>query len=149
MATVGFPCSGYMAPEFVDHGKASRQCDIYSLGILILGIIMGFGPPSTSRDPSGVSFINRVREKFIVDLEASTTLKRCRAKDHEQLKNDASLKDDDCIEDVEKCVGLAFECVNEEPKNRPTATDICTRLNQVIPSDNRVHISLQVNQLQK
>ncbi|XP_066398791.1 cysteine-rich receptor-like protein kinase 5 [Miscanthus floridulus] len=137
---------GYMAPEFVDNGRASRHCDIYSLGILILGIVMRVGPPSTSRDPCGVSFINKVREKFIVDLETTTSLKRCSAKDHEQLKKDASLQDDDSIEDVEKCVGLAFECVNEEPKKRPEAADICTRLNQ----DNRAHvISLQVNQLQK
>jgi hypothetical protein len=64
-------------------------------------------------------------------LEATTPKKICSAKDREQLKKDASLQDDDCIEEVEKCVGLAFECVNEEPKNRPTAADICTRLNQV------------------
>ncbi|XP_066395905.1 putative cysteine-rich receptor-like protein kinase 12 [Miscanthus floridulus] len=127
---------GYMAPEFVDNGRASRHCDIYSLGILILGIVMRVGPPSTSRDPCGVSFINKVREKFIVDLETTTSLKRCSAKDHEQLKKDASLQDDDSIEDVEKCVGLAFECVNEEPKKRPEAADICTRLNQ----DNRAHV---------
>lgn len=107
---------------------------------------MGAGPPTSSGDPSGTLFIDKVRKKFIIK---ETTPTICNAKDREQLKNDASLRDDDCIEDVEKCVAIAFECVNLEPRNRPAAADICTRLNQVIPSDDQLHqISLQVNQLQ-
>ncbi|XP_062213338.1 cysteine-rich receptor-like protein kinase 25 isoform X2 [Phragmites australis] len=35
---------GYIAPEYINHGIVGRKCDIYSLGILILAIVMGTGP---------------------------------------------------------------------------------------------------------
>ena len=34
-------CSGYMAPEYVLHGKFSVKSDVYSLGVFILEIISG------------------------------------------------------------------------------------------------------------
>ena len=41
---------------------------------------------------------------------------------------DASLVDDDCLEDVEKCIRLALECVEEDPEKRPLAREILYRL---------------------
>jgi serine/threonine protein kinase len=52
-----------MAPKFVDRGKVGRACDIYSLGVLILAIVMGEGP-KTMLDPSGVMFIKKVSDPF-------------------------------------------------------------------------------------
>lgn len=58
-----------MAPEYVN-GKGKRivghRCDIYSLGVLILVIIVGNEP--CNADTSGMMFINKVRSN---DLKLS------------------------------------------------------------------------------
>lgn len=53
--------SGYIAPEYIDYGKVGRACDIYSLGVLILAIVMGRGPKNRS-DPCGKEFVKEVRD---------------------------------------------------------------------------------------
>ena len=35
------PCSGYMAPEYVIHGRFSVKTDVFSFGVLVLEIISG------------------------------------------------------------------------------------------------------------
>ena len=54
--------------------------------------------------------------------------------------------DDDCLVEVEKCIGLALQCVDQEPGIRPLATDIYNSLNQVTASGNQAHITLNENQ---
>ncbi|CAL4964525.1 unnamed protein product [Urochloa decumbens] len=118
---------GYMAPELWERGRVSCKCDIYSLGVLIMGIVMG-GRPMPICGPSGIMFIRSVREKFIFEGATTRSLGKCSARDRAQLKSDASLQDDDCLEDVEKCIGLALQCVDEDPEKRPLATYIYGRL---------------------
>nr|XP_034892323.1 cysteine-rich receptor-like protein kinase 29 [Populus alba] len=36
-----FPCSGYMAPEYVIRGHFSVKSDVYSFGVLVLEIVSG------------------------------------------------------------------------------------------------------------
>ena len=59
--------SGYMAPEYLERGRAGRKCDIYSFGVIILAIVMGDGP-RYMRDPGGVMFIEGVSDCFGLKL---------------------------------------------------------------------------------
>uniref|UniRef100_A0A0A8XPG3 Uncharacterized protein n=1 Tax=Arundo donax TaxID=35708 RepID=A0A0A8XPG3_ARUDO len=65
------------------------------------------------------------------------------ANDQDQLKKNAFLEDGDCLEDVANCIRLALECVDEEPKNRPVAKEICRRLDI---TSSKSHLVVQVNQ---
>lgn len=45
-------CSGYMAPEYIDRLILSKECDIFSLGVIIVEIVTGRRkyPKGTSSD---------------------------------------------------------------------------------------------------
>lgn len=47
-----------MAPEFVKDGRVGCEYDIFSLGILIMVIVIGKGPDGN--ELSGTTFINEV-----------------------------------------------------------------------------------------
>ncbi|KAG2547033.1 hypothetical protein PVAP13_9KG529060 [Panicum virgatum] len=58
--------TGYKAPEFLERGRGiSHKCDIYSLGIIIMAIVMGEEPRGFC-DPSGLVFIWKDVEKCIL-----------------------------------------------------------------------------------
>ncbi|OEL16587.1 Cysteine-rich receptor-like protein kinase 14 [Dichanthelium oligosanthes] len=141
--------NGYMAPELTERkekgSRVGKKCDIYSLGVLILAIVMGEGPTATS-DPNGVTFIRKIRERTEKRMKEPSA-----DENRKQLKRDASLGDDDCLEDVEKCIDLAFKCVEKEPEKRPSATDICGRLLPPVPSTDttRDHVALEVGDQQE
>lgn len=40
-SSIAFSCRGYFAPEYLNDGKTSFQCDIYSLGVIITEIVTG------------------------------------------------------------------------------------------------------------
>ncbi|CAL4994133.1 unnamed protein product [Urochloa decumbens] len=48
---------GYMAPEYLYRGEISCQCDIYSLGVMIIEIATGEKNYSNEKDMSGREFI--------------------------------------------------------------------------------------------
>ena len=67
-----------MAPELTEPNQNNKlnvgcKCDIYSLGVLILAIVMGKGPKKT-RDPNGVLFIGEVSDRFSVKLKITVWL---------------------------------------------------------------------------
>lgn len=55
-----------MAPEFVKDGRVGCECDIYSLGILIMVIVMGKGPDGT--ELCGTAYINEVSLSMVLTV---------------------------------------------------------------------------------
>lgn len=49
-----------MAPEYLYRGEISPQCDIYSLGVVIIEITTGEKNCSNDKDMAGRNFIDRV-----------------------------------------------------------------------------------------
>ncbi|XP_066341287.1 cysteine-rich receptor-like protein kinase 14 [Miscanthus floridulus] len=119
---------GYMAPEFVKDGRVGCECDIYSLGILIMVIVMGKGPDGT--ELCGTAYINEIRQKF----DASNP---------QQLMKYACLGVCDNLEAVKKCLVLAFDCVQDKPEARPTTKEICARLN--ITASDTTEVQAELN----
>ena len=65
----------------------------------------------------------QIHEKF-----SAENRKKFSDMNRRQLKEKAYLQDDDCLDDVENCIDLAFECVKTDPEERPLATEIWRRL---------------------
>ncbi|CAO2200019.1 unnamed protein product [Urochloa humidicola] len=133
-----------MAPEFEEDGIVARsKRGIYSLGVLIMATVMGKEPEAGDR--YGIRFIEKIRSKFIFEEATATSPKKCRARDPAQLKREASWLEVDCLDDVEKCIGLAIDCVDPDPNKRPLATDICRLLPVVTASTSAdSHVAIQV-----
>ncbi|XP_043714812.1 L-type lectin-domain containing receptor kinase IX.1-like [Telopea speciosissima] len=55
---------GYMAPEYMITGKATKESDIYSFGIVLLEIACGRRPIEARADPSEVSLVKWVWELY-------------------------------------------------------------------------------------
>ncbi|XP_043713721.1 L-type lectin-domain containing receptor kinase IX.1-like [Telopea speciosissima] len=55
---------GYMAPEYVVTGQATKESDIYSFGIVLLEIACGRRPIEIKADPSEISLVKWVWELY-------------------------------------------------------------------------------------
>ncbi|CAO2143825.1 unnamed protein product [Urochloa humidicola] len=103
---------GYMAPEYLYRGEISPQCDIYSLGVLIIEITTGEKNCSNDKDMAGRNFIDRIRKTWTNDHIASMY---------------SSLKADRLVE-VRACIDIGLQCVDISQKDRPSIVDIVDRL---------------------
>ncbi|XP_048546577.1 disease resistance protein RGA5-like [Triticum urartu] len=81
---------GYMAPEFINKGEITFKTDIYSLGVIIMEILMGH------KDYSNVKEIVESWTNKFRTSESQTAL-----------------------EQVKVCAEIGIKCMNYDPKNRP------------------------------
>ncbi|KAK7412249.1 hypothetical protein VNO78_03700 [Psophocarpus tetragonolobus] len=109
---------GYMSPEYAMEGLFSEKSDVYSFGVLLLEIISGKRNTSFRNDDQSLSLIgyawnlwNEDKIRFLVDPEIS-----------------ASGSDDHIL----RCIHIAFLCVQEVAKTRPTMTTVLSMLNSEI-----------------
>ncbi|PSR93592.1 LRR receptor-like serine/threonine-protein kinase FEI [Actinidia chinensis var. chinensis] len=114
---------GYLAPEYMQSGRATEKTDVYSFGVLVLEILSGKRPTDASFIEKGfniVGWLNYLvtenRQREIVDLH-------CEGVQPESL--DALLS-------------VAIQCVSSGPEGRPTMHRMVQILESVItpcPSD--------------
>lgn len=81
---------GYMAPEFLNNGEITFKTDIYSLGVIIMKILMGHKESSS---------VKEVVESWTDMFGTSNS--------HTSL------------EEVKACAEIGIECTNYYPGNRP------------------------------
>ncbi|XP_066357962.1 uncharacterized protein [Miscanthus floridulus] len=89
---VGTP--GYMAPEFLRSQTVTFKTDIYSLGVIIIEILMGY-------------------------KEYSNVDKVLRSWTNTSVKSDPRL-----LEQVKVCADIGINCMDDNPGNRPAIEDI-------------------------
>ncbi|KHN33630.1 G-type lectin S-receptor-like serine/threonine-protein kinase [Glycine soja] len=109
---------GYMSPEHAMEGLFSEKSDVYSFGVLLLEIISGKRDTSFRNDDQSLSLIgyawnlwNEDNIRYLVDPEIS-----------------ASGSDSHIL----RCIHIAFLCVQEVAKTRPTMTTVLSMLNSEI-----------------
>ena len=56
------PCSGYVPPEYIEKGKISDKFDVFSLGVIIIGIITGPDGYSKHSEMSSQDIAEQVRK---------------------------------------------------------------------------------------
>ncbi|XP_066337845.1 cysteine-rich receptor-like protein kinase 44 isoform X2 [Miscanthus floridulus] len=103
---------GYMAPEYLQRGEISWQCDIYSLGVLIIEITTREKNCCDDKDKSGREYISSVRRTW---TDEHITIK--------YMSLDA-----DRLQQVKACIDIGFKCVDVNQKNRPSTVEIVDRL---------------------
>ncbi|XP_074264512.1 LRR receptor-like serine/threonine-protein kinase FEI 1 [Silene latifolia] len=96
---------GYLAPEYMQSGRATEKTDVYSFGVLVLELMSGKRPTDASFIEKGLNIVGWLnflvtenRQKDIVD-------QHCEGIQQESL--DALLS-------------IAMQCVSSAPEDRPT-----------------------------
>ncbi|KAG9452902.1 hypothetical protein H6P81_005806 [Aristolochia fimbriata] len=96
---------GYLAPEYMQSGRATEKTDVYSFGVLVLEIL-------SSRRPTDATFIEKGLN-IVGWLNFLVVENRQR-----------EIVDPDCegvqLESLDALLSLAIQCVSSNPEDRPT-----------------------------
>ncbi|XP_037442130.1 L-type lectin-domain containing receptor kinase IX.2-like [Triticum dicoccoides] len=112
---------GYIAPEYPVSRKATRQTDIYALGVLILEVVTGLRALADHEvvDDDDMHITDRVwrlyREGRLLECVDAMLTDGSTPDDEEQL---------DTTDDVERLLLLGLACSNPNPSDRPTMPDV-------------------------
>ncbi|XP_042039261.1 LRR receptor-like serine/threonine-protein kinase FEI 1 [Salvia splendens] len=96
---------GYLAPEYMQSGRATEKTDVYSFGVLMLEIVSGKRPTDASFIEKGLNIVGWLN--FLVS---------------EQRQRE--IVDPHCegvqIESLDVILSIAIQCVSSLPEDRPT-----------------------------
>uniref|UniRef100_A0A0D9XQG7 non-specific serine/threonine protein kinase n=2 Tax=Leersia perrieri TaxID=77586 RepID=A0A0D9XQG7_9ORYZ len=125
---------GYIAPEYYYRGEISEKSDIFSLGILILEIVTGLKNDSSSQELSSRILIDNVRRYWLKTSQITSKYPSLEA---------------DGIEQAKACIEIALNCVETDPKKRPSVGEIIDKLEyKGIDSDEPImHEKMEKRQL--
>ncbi|XP_013606860.1 PREDICTED: LRR receptor-like serine/threonine-protein kinase FEI 1 isoform X3 [Brassica oleracea var. oleracea] len=113
---------GYLAPEYLQNGRATEKSDVYSFGVLLLELVTGKRPTDTTFVNRGLNIVGWVRKM-------NTLLKEDRLED---------VMDKRCVdvdeESVEVLIEIAARCTAANPEDRPAMNQVVQLLEQEVMS---------------
>ncbi|KAL5976518.1 hypothetical protein ACLOJK_020851 [Asimina triloba] len=115
---------GYLAPEYLQSGRATEKSDVYSFGVLLLELITGKRPTDPSFVKKGLNVVGWLSTK----RGWMNTLMR---ENRMQEIVDRKCKDAD-IETVEAVLDVAARCTDANPDDRPSMNRILQLLEEII-----------------
>ncbi|GAV84215.1 Pkinase domain-containing protein, partial [Cephalotus follicularis] len=96
---------GYLAPEYMQSGRATEKTDVYSFGVLVLEVLSGKRPTDASFIEKGLNIVGWLnflvienRQREIVDLNCEGVQ----------------------AESLDALLSVATQCVSSNPEDRPT-----------------------------
>jgi serine/threonine protein kinase len=104
---------GYIAPEYYYRGEISEKSDIFSLGVLILEIVTGLKNDPSSQEVSSRILIDNVQRNWLKSSQITSKY--------------PSLEEDDLLQ-AKRCIEIGLNCVETDPKKRPTIGEIIVKL---------------------
>ncbi|XP_010256230.1 PREDICTED: LRR receptor-like serine/threonine-protein kinase FEI 1 isoform X2 [Nelumbo nucifera] len=110
---------GYLAPEYLQSGRATEKSDVYSFGVLLLELVTGKRPTDASFVKRGLNIVGwmntLVRERRLEDVVDG----RC---------SDADM------ETVEVVLDIAARCTDANPDARPSMSEVLQILEEEVMS---------------
>ncbi|XP_028055633.1 LRR receptor-like serine/threonine-protein kinase FEI 2 [Camellia sinensis] len=110
---------GYLAPEYLQSGRATEKSDVYSFGVLLLELVTGKRPTDTSFVKRGLNVVGWM----------NTTLRENRLED----VVDKRCSDADA-ETVEAIIEIAARCTDANPDDRPSMQQVLQFIEQEVMS---------------
>lgn len=96
---------GYLAPEYMQSGRATEKTDVYSFGVLVLEVLSGKRPTDASFIEKGLNIVGWLNFLVTEDRQRDIVDPQCEGVQAESL--DALLT-------------VAIQCVSSSPEDRPT-----------------------------
>lgn len=96
---------GYLAPEYMQSGRATEKTDVYSFGVLILEIISGKRPTDSSFIEKGLNIVGWLNFLVAEDRRREMIDPNCEGVQLERL---------------DALILVAIRCVSSSPEDRPT-----------------------------
>lgn len=121
ISTVAAGTLGYLDPEYHATFQLTVKTDVYSFGIVLLEIITGHSP--VLMDPQTVHLPNWVRQKIVTGSVHDVVDKR--------LMDQYDASSLHCV------IDLAMNCVENAAIDRPTMTEVVSRLKVWLPAVSR------------
>eukprot|EP00250_Pteridium_aquilinum_P001161 c11368_g1_i1 orf=328-1629(-) len=109
---------GYAAPEYVMTGHLTTKSDVYSYGVVLLEMLTGKRSKDKNR-PDGQHCLVEWCRPFLNDRRKLFKIM------------DARLDSHFSIEGSQKAGKLAYECLNRDPKMRPSMVEVVEILEQI------------------
>jgi serine/threonine protein kinase len=118
ISTVAAGTLGYLDPEYHATFQITVKTDVYSFGIVLLEIITG--QPPVIMDPQTIHLPNWVRQKI------------AKGSIHDVV--DKMLLDQYDVTSLQSVIDLAMNCVENAAIDRPTMTEVVSRLRVFLPA---------------
>ncbi|XP_073286138.1 LRR receptor-like serine/threonine-protein kinase FEI 1 isoform X2 [Primulina huaijiensis] len=110
---------GYLAPEYLQSGRATEKSDVYSFGVLLLELITGKRPTDPTFVRRGLNVVGWMNTLLRDNRLEDILDKRCADAD---------------VETVEAIVDIAAECTDANPDDRPSMQQVLQFLEQEVMS---------------
>ncbi|KAL6181571.1 hypothetical protein ACLB2K_048225 [Fragaria x ananassa] len=110
---------GYLAPEYLQSGRATQKSDAYSFGVLLLELVTGKRPTDPTFVHKGLNVVGWMNTLLRENRMKDFVDKRCRDADPESL---------------EAILEIAARCTDANPDDRPSMNQVLQLLEQEVMS---------------
>ncbi|XP_062120599.1 LRR receptor-like serine/threonine-protein kinase FEI 2 [Humulus lupulus] len=115
---------GYLAPEYMQSGRATEKSDVYSFGVLVLEVLSGKRPTDASFIEKGLNIVGWLNFLFTENRQREIVDLHCEGVQSESL---------------DALISVAYQCVSSNPEDRPTMHRVVQQLESEVmtpcPSD--------------
>jgi serine/threonine protein kinase len=118
---------GYAAPEYIMTGHLTAKSDVYSFGVVLLELLSG---------RRSIDHARRSREQSLVDY-ARPFLKKA---DKLHRVMDPALECQYSCKGAQQAALLAYKCLNENSKLRPTMREVVQALEPILKMDDYLQV---------
>ncbi|KAL9263575.1 LRR receptor-like serine/threonine-protein kinase FEI 1-like protein [Drosera capensis] len=96
---------GYLAPEYMQSGRATEKTDVYSFGVLVLEVLSGKRPTDASYIEKGVNIVGWLNFLITENRQREIIDPFCEGVQ---------------VESLDALLSVAIQCVSSAPEDRPT-----------------------------
>ncbi|GAB4857913.1 LRR receptor-like serine/threonine-protein kinase FEI 1 [Ancistrocladus abbreviatus] len=96
---------GYLAPEYMQSGRATEKSDVYSFGVLVLEVLSGKRPTDASFIEKGLNIVGWLNFLISENRQREVVDPHCEGVQ---------------VESLDALLSVAIQCVSSAPEDRPT-----------------------------